>query len=224
VVLVGLTGSGAPASDDARTRELVDAFIRYLHESGQKLWESDAHSLARDLVRARNSGSPAARSLALAEVRDAARSLRAHLELDRKQSGKAYTRAGDDLEFVSDASPWIGQERLSESQQANSQAQRTYYFYAGACTHMRGIIRSIERDVVGEVAAAGKGGVTWVTRISRRLVEPSVGLTVQERTQLRTRCWTDLDDLARGAHPRRSQLRYALRVLLRQQPSRWSSS
>ena len=166
--------------DDARTQELVDAFIRYLDESGQKLWESDARNLARDLARAHNSGSSAARSLALAEVRDLVRSLRAHLELAGKQSGKAYTRVGDDLEFVSDASPWIGQERLSESHQANSQARRTYYFYAGACTHSRGIIRSIERELAREAAAAGKGGVTRATRISRRLVESRVGLTVQE--------------------------------------------
>ncbi|MET9800130.1 hypothetical protein [Streptomyces sp. NPDC006368] len=52
-----------------------------------------------------------------------------------------------------------------------------------------------------------------MTGVSRRLVELRVGRVTRERARRRRRYWSELDEPARGNHPRRSQLRYAVTVL-----------
>ncbi|WP_222722261.1 hypothetical protein [Actinomadura alba] len=122
--------------------------------------------------------------------------------------------SGDARDFVSDASPWIGQERLSQAQNDAIDAQKKYSFYAVAGDHVRGIIRSINRDLAREAAAARARGASRVTGISRRLVELAVRLAIEPKR--RRQYWSDLDQLARGARPRRAKLRYAVRALLRE--------
>lgn len=197
--------------DGADTRTLVDALIRYLDECEYHQLSSGARSLAGDLAWATNADSGDARALALLGARDTARGLRSGVRELRKQALRDDRLARADLEFVSDASPWIGQERLSQAQHKVIDSERAYRSVRGAAVRVRVIIRSIDRDLAREVAAARGRGTSRVTVISRRLVEIGIPLAVDKSS--RRQAWSDLDQLARGPRPRRAQLRYAARVL-----------
>lgn len=189
--------------EGARSRALVDAFVRHLDAAGPQHLSSRARGLARDLARAYGVASGDARFLALAEVRDTARSLRSDFRRGRKQRGKDYSRARRGSGGYSDGAAYI-----------SIYTEREYDLYSVACSHIRGIIRSITRDLAREMAAARAQGVSRVTAVSRRLVELAVRPAVGAPSQRRRRFWSDLDELARGAHPRSAQLCYAVGALL----------
>lgn len=199
-----------------RTRELADALVRYLDASGYGDLRPSARDMARDIARAYDLDSGDARFLALAECRDKARTLRFSLRMARKEAVKADGHARADLDFVSDASPWIGQERLSQAQLEARGTQRRYAHFATAGAHVRGIIRSLNRDLAHETAAARAQHATRATAISRRLVELALRASITPPSQRRREYWSGLDELAREAHPSRAQLRYAVRTLLRE--------
>ncbi|WP_344899901.1 hypothetical protein [Actinomadura meridiana] len=193
---------------------MVEAFIRDLDERGHRAYLSYARDLAHDLAEAVELETGDARFLALAEARDKARSLRHSVVSDQRRAAKAENAARTDLEFVSDASPWIGQERLTQAQDESYATRRNYAAHASASTHLRKIIRSIGRDLAREAAAARAGGTPRAVTASRRLIELSLRLAVQDPAPRRRDHWTKLHKL--GPHPNRAQLRYAVVVLLRE--------
>jgi hypothetical protein len=199
--------------DGTRTRELVDAFIHDLEERQHRAYLTSARELAHDLAvaDALETGDP--RFLALAEVRDKARALRVRVASDERRAIQAERAARTDLEFVSDASPWIGQERLTDAQNEAYAARRDFAAYAAAASDLCRIVRSIGRDLAREAAAAR---MSRATTVSRRLIELSLRLTLQEPAPRRREHWTKLDELAHGPHPNRAQLRYAVVVLFQE--------
>lgn len=190
-------------NEGARSLALVDAFVRYVDGAGPQHLSSRARGLARDLARAYGVAFGDARFLALAEVRDTARSLRSDLRRGRKRRGKAYSRGLRGSDGRSEGAAYI-----------NIYTEREYNLYSVACSYIRRIIRSITRDLAGEAAAARAQGVFRVTAVSRRLVELAVRPTAGAPSQRRRRFWSDLDELARGTHPRSAQLCYTGGALL----------
>jgi hypothetical protein len=139
----------------ARSGELADALVRQLEETGHHSAEQ-ARRVARSLERADSLGSGEARVLALTEARDTAQDLRYWLREGRKRSVKDARRAQDDLDFVMDASPWIGEERLAGAHERNQDATEAYTSESNAGWQVRLVVRSIKRDLADEAAAARK--------------------------------------------------------------------
>ncbi|MGH3242803.1 MAG: hypothetical protein ACRDNL_20670 [Spirillospora sp.] len=199
----------------ADTRKLADAFIRFADGQRDGDFRRPARDLARAIESAYNLEPGEARLLALAEARDKARSLRYTFKQNWKRAVKADGLARADLDFVSDASPWIGSERLYEAQDAARGTQRQYLQYGAAGGHVRRIIRAIGRDLPREAREARAQGAFRLSGVSFRLVEWALRLAIEPPPRRRREHWSDLNELADGPHPRRAQLRYAVTVLLR---------
>jgi hypothetical protein len=209
---------GLLVADRRSTGEKVQALVQYLEESPAGYFRSyvrDARDLADDLSRADGLRDGDERYLALAEARDRARILGWGLTERRKGASKNANAATRELEYVSDASPWIGNERFNRAQRSSHESDTTYNVYATACSHVGAIVRSLRRDLQRETAAGRARGVSRVIGISRRLIELAIWLrVVPEPASQRRRCWSHVDELGQGAHPRLAQMAYALQVLL----------
>jgi hypothetical protein len=198
----------------ASTRKLAKQLARYLKATGHPDL-AEARRLARAVKEADGLGEGDARWLALAEARDKARSLRFALGRARTLAVTASRHTQDEVDFVVDASPWIGDERLAEAQQRNRNATQRYGVEAGALGHLRRLLRGIDRDLAAEAAAARRRGMPRATGIARRLVEKSVWIDVRDPSGRRRRHWSALADLADGPHPARAQLAYGLGCVVR---------
>ena len=190
-------------------RETADTLARHLDEGRAELIHVErAEELVLILARADAVDPGDERLLLLAEARDKARRLAADLRRVRKAAADEAFHSRRELGYVRSGDHVPDEGRPHRFRMRGYNALRIYHLYGNARRHLRTLIREIREE------SKNAPEIPRTTRTARRLIELSLTLRKAQPSH-RRQSWTHLDTLSRGENPRRAQLTYATRTLLR---------